>query len=184
MKRVMLQVIVISALISCLGWVRASLAENPDGPFGLQWGMSKANVEAMDIRLCCGQLGKWGVRYEVDRRDFGKLPKRLGDEEKMNLYFGNKDQLQRIYMALTKIGGENQYNQINLLLEKRYTVLKQCHWNTSSDCQGYRAFTSYKTGDIEAFVGFEENITYRDKISITLLNTKFFKSDKGTKNPF
>ena len=184
MRRYMLRAGVYSALVLCLWWANISQAQNTEGPFGLRWGMSKEDVEAMNIRLCCHQLGKWGARYEVNRRDFDKLPKRLGDEEKMYLYFGNKNELLRIYIAISKIDGKNRYSQINLLLGKRYEEVKRCDWETAPDCDGYKALTSYKSDDIYILVGFEENLTYRDKIFVTLLNTKLFKGDKDTKNPF
>ena len=83
-----------------------------------------------------------------------------------------------------KIDGKNRYSQINLLLGKRYEEVKRCDWETAPDCDGYKALTSYKSDDIYILVGFEENLTYRDKIFVTLLNTKLFKGDKDTKNPF
>ena len=38
--------------------------------------------------------------------------------------------------------------------------------------------------NIEVETGFEENLTYRDSIFITLLEKKLYKSDKGKGNPF
>jgi hypothetical protein len=171
-------------LLLLVGWGNSVQAQADEAPFGLQWGMSKEDVEAMQIRLCCRQLGKWGERYEVNDRDFDKLPKALGDEEKIYVYFGNDNKLLRIYVAITKIDGKNRYNQIRLLLEKKYDVLKACDWTAASDCNGYKAFTSYQKGEISVFVGFEENLTYRDKIFMTFVNTKLFKGDKDSQNPF
>lgn len=171
-------------LLLLAGWDNRMLVHADEAPFGLQWGMAKEDVEGMHIRLCCRQLGKWGERYEVNPRDFGKLPKTLGDEEKIYLYFGNDNQLLRVYVAVTKIDGKNRYNQIRLLLGKRYDVLKACDWTASSDCNGYKAFTAYQKGEVDVFVGFEENLTYRDKIFITFVNTTLYKGDKDSQNPF
>ena len=167
-------------LLLLMGWNNRILAQADEAPFGLQWGMTQQDVEAMHIRLCCRQLGKWGERYEVNQRDFGKLPKTLGDEEKIYIYFGNDNKLLRVYVAVTKIDGKNRYNQIKLLLAKRYDILKACDWTAASDCNGYKAFTSYQKGDVDVFVGFEENLTYRDKIFITFVNTALYKGPDNT----
>ena len=164
--------------------IGASHAQEDEGPFGLHWGMSKEEVTNMNIRLCCGQLGKWGMRYQVNQLDFKNLPKSLGDEEKMYLYFGNKNELLRIYVAITKINGLNRYRQISLLLEKRYDSLKRCGDKEMDNCENYKTYTHYKKGDIEVFVGFEENLTYRDKISIIFMHGELFKADEDFKNPF
>jgi hypothetical protein len=66
-------------------------AQVSDGPLGLSWGMPKEAVERLGIRLCCRQVGTWGTRYTVARQDFNKMPRSFGDEEKIYLYFGNKN---------------------------------------------------------------------------------------------
>lgn len=172
-------------LLCIYGWcVSASQAESDDGPFGLRWGMSKEEVEQLKIGLCCEQLGKWGLRYEVRSKDFQHLPKRLGDEEKIYLYFGNKNTLLRMYVSTSKVGAENRYNQLKSLLAEKYDLLKACNARVKGPCNNYRAYATFAKHDVDVFIGFEENLTYRDKIFITLLHKKLFAADTGGKNPF
>lgn len=187
MKTYVSRITLCAILVCCVAlFLGASHEQKDEGPYGLDWGMSKEDVILMKIRLCCEQLGKWGMRYQVEPLDFKNLPKHLGDEEKMYLYFGNNDQLLRLYVAISKINGLNRYRQIKLLLEKRYDVVKTCgdQQARSNDCGNYKSYTHYKKGDVEAFIGFEENLTYRDKISIIFMHGKLFKDDNDLKNPF
>ena len=164
--------------------VSASQAESDEGPFGLQWGMSKEEVEKLNIRLCCEQLGKWGLRYQVHSKDFQYFSKRLGDEEKIYVYFGNKNKLLRMYVATSRVGGENRYNQLKELLASKYNMIKQCDAKAKESCNDYRAYAAFAKDAVDVFIGFEENVTYRDKIFITLLHKQLFEADKGSKNPF
>jgi hypothetical protein len=172
------------ALLIWGGYAISTYAESDDGPFGLHWAMPKEDLTNMGIRLCCRQLGKWGERYEVDHRDLRNLPKRLGDEEKVYVYFGHTNKLLRMYIATTKIGGNNRYNQIKLLIEKGYDFIEECVQKDKDSCKGYQKYATYKKDDVEVDIGFEENLTYRDKVFITLLNTRLYKQDKDTGNPF
>lgn len=161
----------------------SALPEN-DGPFGLRWGMPKEALEQYNIRLCCRQVGKWGERYQVNHRDFEKLPKRLGDEDKLYLYFGHTNTLLRMYVGIRKVDGRNRFLQLNQLIEKRYDVLQACTQRSSPACNGYAAYTRYKRDEVEVVVALEENLTAHDTIFITLLNTRLYtKADDG-KNPF
>jgi hypothetical protein len=184
MTRFPLSIGIFLPLLICGLWVHALYAQQADGPFGLRWGMTQKDVENMDIRLCCAQLGKWGMRYEVNPQDFKNFPKRLGDEEKIYLYFGNRNTLFRMYVSTTKIGAQNRYNQIKILLAEKYNLVKDCEAKRQNLCGEYKAYAEYKANEVTVFVAFEENLTYRDKIFITLLHNELYKTDKNTKNPF
>lgn len=155
-----------------------------DGPFGLRWGMPKEALGQYNIRLCCRQLGKWGERYEVNYRDFEKLPKRLGDEDKIYLYFGHSNTLLRMYVGIRKVDGRSRFRQLNVLIQKRYDVLQACTQRGRPACNGYAAYNRYKRDEVEVVVALEENLTAHDTIFMTLLNTRLHTQDDDGKNPF
>lgn len=165
-----------------------------DGPLGLHWGMPRAAVESLGIRLCCRQVGKWGARYQVNDEDLQNLPNALGDEEKVYLYFGNTDKLLRIYVAIKKVDGGNRYRQINALAREKYTQSESCtaqpydkyealaKGKVARTCKQYEAYTVYKGGGVEVFVGLEKlAIDYR--ISLIFLNGDLYRVDQGKENP-
>lgn len=171
-------------IIYCVAPAHAIDASQSDGPFGLRWAMSKEDIETMQIRLCCRQVGQWGERYEVHPRDFKRLPKSLGDEEKLYLYFGNINKLPRLYVSIRKVDARNRFNQLNVLIGKRYDSVHACTQENDNDCNGYKAYNTYQKGDIEVEVALEENLTSRDKIFITLINKTLHKIDQDEENPF
>lgn len=165
-----------------------------DGPLGLHWGMPKAAVESLGIRLCCRQVGKWGARYLINSEDLRNLPNALGDEEKVYLYFGNTDKLLRLYVAIKKVDGWNRYRQINALAQEKYTQSESCaekrydkyealaKGKAGRTCKQYEAYTSYKRNGIEVFVGLEKlPVDYR--VSLIFLNGDLYRVDQGKKNP-
>ena len=184
MQRRMLSLGISVTLLLCIAWGRSLDAQQNDGPFGLRWGMTKEDVETMQIRLCCRQLGKWGARYEVDHRDFKNFPRRLGDEAKIYLYFGHTNKLLRMYIAISKINAQNRYNQINSLIGKRYDLVNKCVQGGRGSCNDYKIYNKYKKDSVDVEVGFKENLTYRDEIFIALTNTKLHELDKDKANPF
>lgn len=174
--------------------VAAIDAHATDGPLGLQWGMSKAAVEKLGIRLCCRQVGKWGARYLVEAEDLKNLPNALGDEEKVYLYFGNTDKLLRIYVAIKKVDGWNRYKQINTLAQKKYSRSESCarqqydkyealkKGTSAKTCAQYEAYTTYKQDSVEVFVGLEKMTTdYR--VTLIFLHGKLYRAEQGKKNP-
>ena len=155
-----------------------------DGPFGLRWGMPKEALAQYNIRLCCRQLGQWGERYQVNHRDFEKLPKHLGDEDKIYLYFGQTNTLLRMYVGIRKVDGRNRFRQLSQLIRKRYDLQQACTQRGSTTCNGYAAYNRYKRDEVEVVVALEENLTASDTIFITLLNTRLHTQDDDGKNPF
>ena len=155
-----------------------------DGPFGLRWGMPREALDQYNIRLCCRQLGKWGERYEVNPRDFEKLPKILGDEDKIYLYFGQANALLRMYVGIRKVDGHNRFRQLSQLIQKRYDLLQTCKQRGNPICKGYAAYNRYKKDEVEVVVALEESLTASDTIFITLLNTRLHTQDDDGKNPF
>jgi hypothetical protein len=146
-------------------------AQVSDGPLGLAWGMPKEAVERLGIRLCCRQVGTWGTRYTVARQDFNKMPRSFGDEEKIYLYFGNKNKLLRAYLAIPKDDGWNRYQQLNALVREVYPLVKACTRQTYSKyealergkseetCKEYEAYSEYASNAIEVFVGLAKQPT-------------------------
>ena len=181
-------------LLACLISVNAFGAQADAGPLGLRWGMPKEAVEKMEIRLCCRQVGKWGARYSVDRKDIENFPRSFGDEEKVYLYFGNTDKLLRVYIAIKKIDGWNRYRQINLISGEKYLLVEKCTrkeytkyealklGKREEKCKNYEAYSEYRQDDVEVFVGLEKLPTeYR--VSIILLHQALYKKDKDKNNP-
>jgi hypothetical protein len=165
-----------------------------DGPLGLHWGMPKAAVETLGIHLCCRQVGKWGARYLVDAEDLKNLPNSLGDEDKVYLYFGNTDKLQRIYIAIKKVDGWNRYRQVNALAQKKYSQTDACarrsydkyealaKGKTARTCEQYEAYTTYEQDSVKVFVGLEKlPVDYR--VSLIFLHGDLYRVDQGKKNP-
>ncbi len=146
-------------------------AQVSDGPLGLSWGMPKEAVERRGIRLCCRQVGTWGTRYTVARQDFNKMPRSFGDEEKIYLYFGNKNKLLRAYVAIPKDDGWNRYKQLNVLVREAYPLVQACTRQTYSKyealergkseetCKEYEAYSEYASNAIEVFVGLAKQPT-------------------------
>ena len=113
-------------LLCGVAFVQAIDAQPSGGPLGLRWGMPQEAVDQLDIRLCCRQVGKWGARYKVNGQDFPNFPNPLGDEERVYLYFGNTNKLLRVYIAIRKIDGRNRYKQVNIIVNKKYDLIKSC----------------------------------------------------------
>lgn len=181
-------------LLSIVIGLSAIDARATDGPLGLQWGMSKAAVEKLGIRLCCRQVGKWGARYLIETEDLKNLPNGLGDEEKVYLYFGNTDKLLRIYVAIIKVDGWNRYKQVNTLAQKKYSRSESCtrqkydkyealtKGQSAKTCEQYEAYAAYEQESIEVFVGLEKRTTdYR--ITLIFLHGDLYRIDQGKKNP-
>lgn len=181
----------------CLGLVimlSAFDGRAADGPLGLQWGMSKAEVDALGIRLTNRQVGKWGARYLVNPEDFKNFPNALGDEEKVYLYFGNTDKLLRIYVAIKKVDGWNRYRQVNALAQEKYTQSESCarqkydkyealkQGKSAETCKQYEAYTTYGQDSVEVFVGLEK-FTMDYRISLIFLHGDLYRVDQGKKNP-
>jgi hypothetical protein len=133
--------------------------------------MPKEAVEQLGIRLCCRQVGAWGTRYTVDPQDFSKVPRALGDEEKMYLYFGKTNKLLRAYVAIPKADGWNRYTQLNALVRETYPLVRSCTRRTYSKyealekgksaetCKEYEAYSEYASNAIEVFVGLTKQPT-------------------------
>ena len=165
-----------------------------DGPIGLHWGIPKAEVEALGIRLSNRQVGKWGARYLVNPEDFKNLPNALGDEEKVYLYFGHTDKLQRIYIAIKKVDGWNRYRQVNALAQKKYSRSASCarqkydkyealtKGKSAKTCEQYESYTIYKRDSVEVFVGLEK-VTPDYRVSLIFLHGDLYRVDQGKKNP-
>lgn len=174
----------ILALLSCVAFVSHLHAQPDDGPFGLRWGMPYEALREMNIATCCVQLGKWGQRYQVAPDSFTSLPKALGDERRMYLYFGQTNRLLRVYVAILKPDATSRFKQLSNLLSQKYSLVKQCIQKKESDCNGYDFLTIYQQEDIEAEIALDKSFKGDDKIYITLLNTSLYNSDEKKKNPF
>ena len=165
-------------------------AQQDDGPLGLRWGMSNTDAESLGIRLCCKQVGKWGVRYEIEKDALENLPDPLGDENKVYLYFGNMNKLLRIYIDIIKRDGRNRYNQINTMLESNYTFQDGCvqredkytELQKNKTCGDYYGYANYAKDAIKVFVGLER-FAQSDRVSIILLHDKLYSADQGKKSP-
>ena len=165
-------------------------AQQDDGPLGLRWGMSNTDVEALGVRLCCKQVGKWGARYEIEEDALKNLPNPLGDENKVYLYFGNMNQLLRVYIDIVKRDGRNRYNQINTILESKYTFQDGCarreekytQLQKDETCGDYYGYANYTRDAVKAFVGLER-FTQSDRVSIVLLHDKLYEVDQKRKGP-
>jgi hypothetical protein len=168
-------------------------AQSGDGPLGLQWGASKEAVETLGLRLCCRQVGLWGARYTVDSETFRNLPRSFGDEAKVYLYFGNTNQLLRVYVAILKEDGDSRFKQLAHLTSERYKHLaEECTRKTHGkyealeketsgvSCKGYDKYVVYKQNDIEVFVGLEKEGT-DFQISIIHLHEGLYNAE-GTKD--
>ncbi len=174
----------ILALLCWVTFVSHGLAQPDDGPFGLRWGMTHEALGEMNISTCCIQFGKWGQRYKVDPGSFSSLPKALGDERRMYLYFGQTNKLLRVYVSIVKPDASNRFRQLSKLLSEKYALVKQCTKKKPSDCNGYDFINNYQQDNIEVEIALEMSFISDDKIYITFLHTSLFASDEKKKNPF
>jgi hypothetical protein len=103
--------------------------EQNEAPFGLTWGQSSGQIQAVGVEL-----------KSIDRADYGKtfvatrLPRALADQETALLSFGHNDKLWRI-VALgrpnendpTGASVRARYDELRGILEEKYGRAKSVH---------------------------------------------------------
>src|SRR5439155_3946956 len=112
---------ILLALHMC-GVIQAQERTAPPAPFGLKFGMSKAEVKSMGVLLLEEKDGALGA--EASARN---LPKVLSDTEAVRLMFGFDDQLFRVgAVSKTWAHDENGYqamrrfDEISSMISERY----------------------------------------------------------------
>jgi hypothetical protein len=112
----------------------AAFADSQPAPFGLSWGMSQKEVEALGVVLAEPKDSRYGVL-----RGARNLPKTLDDTSSVGLYFGFNDKLWRI-VSVSKtfehddsgIQVKTRFAELSTLLSQRYGPRKD-HFGSASE---------------------------------------------------
>jgi hypothetical protein len=116
MSKFLFALILITSLQSALA------ADDTPAPFGLSWGMSTAQAEALHIELTKEQSTEYGVVASARN-----LPVTISDAEQVALLFGFDDRLWRVFVT-SKVWSDDKfgtqalarYNELCDLLKEKY----------------------------------------------------------------
>jgi hypothetical protein len=112
------------------GWVSAAAEGNNSAPFGLEWGMSSAQVKGLGVDLAERSEKDFGQTYSAR-----KLPKVISDVSSVFLSFGYDDKLSRI-AAISKdfdndpygAAVQSRYDELARVLGDKYGPGTQTHY--------------------------------------------------------
>jgi hypothetical protein len=121
--------LVITVVAILVALCNASRAET-DAPFGLKWGASIAQVEALGVKLSGKITGDYGVQFNAQ-----SLPKVLSDAAQVFVAFGHNDKLWRIVVIGRPVANDPygadlkaRYNDLSAALTEKYGNGTQHHF--------------------------------------------------------
>ena len=102
----------------------AKTDRHESAPLGLTWGMSKADVLALEVELGAEEDGPFGIQA-VARN----VPRALADSEFIYLFFGFDDRLWRVFIASGEwdnddygIRAKKRFDELSALIDQKYGV--------------------------------------------------------------